>query len=124
QLSERAGPDDIARAALELGCRSVAFTYNDPVLWAEYAIDTARACRGRGIKAVAVTAGYITPLARGPFYAVMDAANVDLKGFTEEFYQKYTLSHLAPVLDTLRWLKHDSAVWFEITNLIIPQAND
>jgi len=73
---------------------------------------------------VAVTAGYITPEARGPFFEVMDAANVDLKGFTEEFYQKYTLSHLQPVLDTLRWLKHESEVWFEVTNLIIPQAND
>jgi pyruvate formate lyase activating enzyme len=102
----------------------VAFTYNDPVLWAEYAIDTAKACRERGILAVAVTAGYITPEARKPFFEVMDAANVDLKGFTEEFYQKYTLSHLQPVLDTLRWLKHESEVWFEVTNLIIPQAND
>jgi AmmeMemoRadiSam system radical SAM enzyme len=105
-------------------CKSVAFTYNDPVLWAEYAIDTARACRERGIKAVAVTAGYITPEARKPFFEVMDAANVDLKGFTEAFYQKYTLSHMQPVLDTLRWLKHESEVWFEVTNLIIPQAND
>ena len=102
----------------------MAFTYNDPVIWAEYAIDTAKACRERGIKTVAVTAGYITPEARRPFFEVMDAANVDLKGFTEEFYQKYTLSHLQPVLDTLRWLKHESDVWFEITNLIIPQAND
>ena len=107
-----------------MGCRSVAFTYNDPVIWAEYAIDTAKACRERGIKAVAVTAGYITPEARRPFFEVMDAANVDLKGFTEEFYQKYTHSHLQPVLDTLRWLKQESDVWFEITNLVIPQAND
>ena len=117
-------PSRSPSAAESLGCKSVAFTYNDPVLWAEYAIDTARACRERGIKTVAVTAGYITPEARGPFFEVMDAANVDLKGFTEEFYQKYTLSHLQPVLDTLRWLKHESDVWFEITNLIIPQAND
>jgi AmmeMemoRadiSam system radical SAM enzyme len=124
RLSEQATPDAIAEAALNLGCRSVAFTYNDPVLWAEYAIDTARACRARGVKAVAVTAGYITPQARGPFFEVMDAANVDLKGFTEEFYQHYTLSHLQPVLDTLRWLKHESEVWFEITNLVIPDAND
>jgi AmmeMemoRadiSam system radical SAM enzyme len=123
-LSERATPEQIAVGAGSLGCKSVAFTYNDPVLWAEYAIDTARACRERGIKAVAVTAGYITPEARGPFFEVMDAANVDLKGFTEEFYQKYTLSHLRPVLDTLRWLKEESEVWFEVTNLIIPQAND
>lgn len=123
-LSESASPEAIATAARELGCRSVAFTYNDPVVWAEYAIDTARACRAAGVKTVAVTAGYITPAARGPFYEVMDAANVDLKGFTEEFYQKLTLSHLQPVLDTLRWLKHESNTWFEITNLIIPRAND
>ena len=123
-LSESASPEAIATAACELGCRSVAFTYNDPVVWAEYAIDTARACRAAGVKTVAVTAGYISPAARGPFYEVMDAANVDLKGFTEEFYQKLTLSHLQPVLDTLRWLKHESNTWFEITNLIIPRAND
>lgn len=124
QLSETATPDAIAAAAKDLGCRSVAFTYNDPVIWAEYAIDTAKACRAAGVKTVAVTAGYITPQARGSFYEYMDAANVDLKAFTEEFYQKLTLSHLKPVLDTLRWLKHETNVWFEITNLIIPEAND
>ena len=123
RLSEDATPEPIA-AGPSRGCRSVAFTYNDPVIWAEYAIDTAKACRERGVKTVAVTAGYITPAARGPFYEDMDAANVDLKGFTEEFYQQLTLSHLQPVLDTLRWLKHETDVWFEITNLIIPQAND
>ncbi|MBC7854660.1 MAG: AmmeMemoRadiSam system radical SAM enzyme, partial [Pirellulaceae bacterium] len=123
-LSESASPEAIATAARELGCRSVAFTYNDPVVWAEYAMDTAKACRAAGVKTVAVTAGYITPAARKPFYEVMDAANVDLKGFTEEFYQKLTLSHLQPVLDTLHWLKHESNTWFEITNLIIPRAND
>ena len=124
RLSQRALPDEIARAALEMGCASVAFTYNDPVIWAEYAIDTARACKELGIKSVAVTAGYITPEARGAFYQFMDAANVDLKAFTEEFYYRTTLSHLQPVLDTLRWLKHETNVWFEITNLVIPQAND
>lgn len=124
RLSQRALPDEIARAALEMGCSSVAFTYNDPVIWAEYAIDTARACKELGIKSVAVTAGYISPEARGPFYQFMDAANVDLKAFTEEFYYRITLSHLQPVLDTLKWLKHETDVWFEITNLVIPQAND
>lgn len=124
RLSDRAGPDDIAEAAIGLGCRSVAFTYNDPVIWAEYAIDVALACRARGLKTIVVTAGYITREARGDFYRVMDAANVDLKGFTEEFYSKYTLSHLAPVLETLKWLTRESETWFEITNLIIPSAND
>lgn len=123
-LSEKASPERIAEAALKLGCKSVAFTYNDPVIWAEYAIDTARACRERGIKSVAVTAGYITEQARPEFYAAMDAANVDLKAFTEGFYKNLTLSSLQPVLDTLRWLKHESNVWFEITNLVIPDEND
>jgi len=123
-LSESATPEAVAAAAQRLGCRSVAFTYNDPVIWAEYAIDVAVACHAVGIKTVAVTAGYITPAARGPFFAVMDAANVDLKAFTEEFYQRLTLSHLAPVLDTLRWLRAETDVWLEITNLVIPRAND
>jgi AmmeMemoRadiSam system radical SAM enzyme/AmmeMemoRadiSam system protein B/AmmeMemoRadiSam system protein A len=124
RLSEVAAPEAIAAAAREHGCASVAFTYNDPVIWAEYAIETAKACRAAGIKTVAVTAGYVTGLARGPFYEFMDAANVDLKGFTEDFYHHITYSHLQPVLDTLEWLKKETDVWFEITNLVIPQAND
>lgn len=124
QLSEDASPEDIAGAAARLGCKSVAFTYNDPVIWAEYAIDTAKACREQGLKTVAVTAGYITTEARKEFFAAMDAANVDLKAFTELFYQHLSLAHLQPVLDTLYWLKHESDVWFEITNLVIPEEND
>ncbi len=124
RLSEVAMPDMIASAAKETGCRSVAYTYNDPIIWAEYAIDTAKACRAAGIKSVAVTAGYITPEARPGFFHAMDAANVDLKAFSEDFYEKVTYSKLAPVLDTLHWLKHESDVWFEVTNLIIPDAND
>jgi AmmeMemoRadiSam system radical SAM enzyme/AmmeMemoRadiSam system protein B/AmmeMemoRadiSam system protein A len=124
RLSELATPEAIAEAARQHDCRSVAFTYNDPVIWAEYAIETARACRAVGIKTVAVTAGYITPAARRPFFEVMDASNVDLKGFTEDFYQHITYSHLQPVLDTLEWLKKETDVWFEITNLVIPGAND
>lgn len=123
-LSERATPEMIAEVAVRLGCRSVAFTYNDPVIWAEYAIDSARACHDRGLKTIFVTAGYINPEPRRAVFEVMDATNVDLKGFTEDFYQHYTLSHLAPVLDTLRWLHHESNVWLEITNLVIPRAND
>lgn len=119
-----ASPEDIAQAAVKHGCRSVAFTYNDPVVWAEYAIDTAKACHALGLKTVAVTAGYISPEARGPFYRHMDAANVDLKGFTSDFYKHITLSKLEPVLDTIRWLRNDSNVWFEITNLLIPNEND
>jgi pyruvate formate lyase activating enzyme len=123
-LRARASPEQIAEAAENLGCPSVAFTYNDPVIWAEYAIDTAHACRERGIKTAAVTAGYICPEARPAFFAVMDAVNVDLKSFREDFYRHYTLSHLQPVLDTLRWLKEESSVWLEITHLLIPDAND
>ena len=123
-LSQQATPDMIAEAAVQLGCRSVAFTYNDPVIWAEYAIDTARACHQRGLKTIAVTAGYICPQPRQAFFEVMDAANVDLKGFTEHFYRHMTLSHLDPVLDTLRWINRESDVWLEITNLVIPGEND
>jgi len=124
RLSEEAGPGDIAEAAERLRCRSVAFTYNDPVIWLEYAVDTARACRERGLKNVAVTAGYITPEARPEFYSLLDAANVDLKAFSERFYQKLTLSNLEPVLDTLKWIKHETDVWLEITTLLIPGEND
>ncbi|MCL6503883.1 MAG: AmmeMemoRadiSam system radical SAM enzyme [Pirellulales bacterium] len=123
-LSRRADPGEIARAAALLGCEGVAFTYNDPVIWAEYAIDCASACRELGLKAIAVTAGYICPEPRAAFFRVMDAANVDLKGFTESFYAHYTLSHLQPVLDTLQWIKADGHTWLEITNLVIPGAND
>ena len=124
RLSETASPETIAEAARQLGCRSVAFTYNDPIPWAEYAIDTARECRSAGVKTVAVTSAYMTPESRGPFYESMDAANVDLKAFTERFYRQLTLSHLAPVLDTIEWLARDTDVWFELTNLVIPTEND
>ena len=123
-LAGSAGPEAIVAAAVKTGCRSVAFTYNDPVIWAEYAIDIAAEARARGIKTVAVTAGYISPDARREFFQWMDAANVDLKAFTETFYRKLTQTHLEPVLDTLKYLKHETDVWFEITNLMIPGEND
>jgi pyruvate formate lyase activating enzyme len=124
RLMDQASPDQIAEAALRTACKSVAFTYNDPVIFAEYAMDVADACHARGIHAVAVTAGYMHPHARRDFYAKMDAANVDLKAFTDEFYFKLTGSHLQPVLDTLVYLKHETNVWFEITTLLIPTKND
>ena len=124
RLNDWASPEMIADAAVNAGCRSVAFTYNDPVIFLEYAVDTAHACRAKGIKAVAVTAGYIGESARADFYAGMDAANVDLKGFTEDFYHRICGGHLAPVLETLVWLRHHTDVWFEITTLLIPGAND
>ncbi|HID50243.1 MAG TPA: AmmeMemoRadiSam system radical SAM enzyme [Chromatiales bacterium] len=123
-LADQASPELIARAAEQLGCRSVAYTYNDPVIFHEYAIDTARACAEKGIKSVAVTAGYVDPEPRAEFYQSMDAANVDLKAFTEKFYYKLTGGHLEPVLDTLRYIKHETDVWLEITNLVIPGYND
>lgn len=123
-LADAASPETIARAAKSLGCRSVAFTYNDPVIFHEYAIDVAQACREAGIRTVAVTAGYVCDKPREEFYRYMDAANVDLKGFTERFYQQITAGHLQPVLDTLIYLKHETNVWFEITTLLIPGEND
>jgi len=124
RLTDQATPKAIARRAKELGCPSVAFTYNDPVIFAEYAMDVADACRELGIHPVAKTAGYITDEARPEFYQHMDAANVDLKAFTEDFYKKVTLGALQPVLDTLIYLKKETKVWFEITNLLIPDEND
>jgi len=123
-LSQAAEPEAIVQLARETGSRSIAFTYNDPVIWAEYAIDTARIARREGIRTVAVTAGYITEAARPDFYAEMDAVNVDLKAFTEQFYRKLAFAHLQPVLETLRWLKRETEIWFEITNLVIPTQND
>ncbi|WP_024303221.1 AmmeMemoRadiSam system radical SAM enzyme [Pseudogulbenkiania sp. MAI-1] len=123
-LAAAAGPEAIARAAADYGCKSVAFTYNDPVIFAEYAMDVADACHERGIKTVAVTAGYMGAEARRDFYAKMDAANVDLKGFTDQFYFALTGARLQPVLETLSYLKHETAVWLEITTLLIPGKND
>ncbi|WP_028989461.1 AmmeMemoRadiSam system radical SAM enzyme [Thermithiobacillus tepidarius DSM 3134] len=124
RLQDQASPEAIARTAEALGCKSVAFTYNDPVIFAEYAMDVADACHEHGIKTVAVTAGYIHDAPRRDFYAKMDAANVDLKAFTDDFYYKLTGAHLQPVLETLEYLKQETDVWFEITTLLIPGRND
>ncbi len=123
-LADAASPETIARAAHKLGCRSVAYTYNDPVIFMEYAIDVAEACHELGIQSVAVTAGYMCDEPRAEFYRYMDAANVDLKGFTEAFYKKLCAGQLRPVLETLMYLRHETNVWFEITNLLIPGEND
>ncbi|EGW55189.1 AmmeMemoRadiSam system radical SAM enzyme [Candidatus Endoriftia persephone] len=123
-LADSASPETIARTASQLGCRSVAYTYNDPVIFHEYAIDVAQACRELDIKSVAVTAGYVCPEPRAEFYRYMDAANVDLKSFDEGFYHKLTGAHLQPVLETLQYLKHETDVWFELTTLLIPGEND
>ncbi len=123
-LADAASPAQLAQTAVRLGCRSIAFTYNDPVIFHEYAIDVAQACRAWGIKSVAVTAGYMCPAPRAEFYQHMDAANVDLKAFSERFYHNITGAHLQPVLETLMYLKHETRVWFEITTLLIPGEND
>lgn len=123
-LAERASAETIATTARKLGCRSVAFTYNDPVIFAEYAMDVAAACRTAGVASIAVTAGYMTAEPRAEFYQYMDAANVDLKGFSEAFYHRNCCGKLAPVLETLKYLRHQTKVWLEVTTLLIPGEND
>jgi pyruvate formate lyase activating enzyme len=124
RLTDWAAPEAVAQVALRAGCRSVAFTYNDPVVFAEYAIDCAQAAHELGIKTVAVSAGYINPGARADFYRHMDAANIDLKAFSEKFYHSLCFGSLAPVLDTLRWIAHETNVWLEVATLLIPGHND
>ena len=123
-LAERASPENIARAAQRFECSSVAYTYNDPTIFHEYAVDTAIACRALGVKNIAVTAGYVCPEPRAEFYRHMDAVNIDLKGFTDDFYHKVCYAHLQPVLDTLIYVKRETTVWLEITTLLIPGLND
>lgn len=123
-LMVKATPDMIANKAKELDCRSVAYTYNDPVIFHEYAIEVAEVCAEQGIKNIAVTAGYVCPEPRAEFYRYMDAVNVDLKAFTEDFYRKLTGSHLQQVLETLEYIKYETNVWLELTTLIIPGEND
>lgn len=123
-LADAASPEQLAVAAKELGCQHIAFTYNDPVIFLEYAVDVAQACRERGINSVAVTAGYVCDAPRREFFGHMDAANVDLKGFTEDFYHKICGARLTDTLDTLIYLRHETDVWFEITTLLIPGHND
>jgi pyruvate formate lyase activating enzyme len=123
-LAAEASPKGIAHAAQAHGCRSVAYTYNDPVIFLEYACDTAEACRALGIRNVAVTAGYISPRARERFFSCMDAANIDLKAFTDAFYKKLCSAHLGPVLETIEYVRKETTVWLELTTLIIPGHND
>jgi len=124
RLCDQASPEELAAAAVQHGCKSVAFTYNDPVIFLEYAVDTAKACRTAGIKTVAVSAGYIHAEPRTEFFAHMDAVNIDLKGFSEAFYHKLCAGQLQPVLETLEYLVHETGVWTEITTLLIPGQND
>jgi pyruvate formate lyase activating enzyme len=122
--SEEGSPEEIVALALRSRCSAIAYTYNDPVIWAEYAIDIAAAARAAGLKNVFVSAGYVTAEARPEIFRYMDATNIDLKAFTEDFYRHVTLSHLEPVRETLAWLRHESEVWLEITTLLIPGRND
>lgn len=123
-LSSSASPQTLAETAERLGCRSIAFTYNDPTIFMEYAADVADACAERGVKSVAVSAGYVNPQARADFYSHMDAANIDLKAFTDSFYEKIAFAKLGAVLETLQYLRHETDVWLEITTLLIPGHND
>jgi pyruvate formate lyase activating enzyme len=123
-LADSASPTQLAQAAVELGCRSIAYTYNDPVIFHEYAIDVAQAARERDVRSVAVTAGYICPQPRVEFFAAMDAVNIDLKGFSEAFYYQLCGAHLQEVLDTLLYVHRETDVWLEITTLLIPGQND
>jgi pyruvate formate lyase activating enzyme len=123
-LADAATPAALVRAAKAHGCRSIAFTYNDPIIFHEYAIDVAAACRTAGIKTVAVTSGYVNPEPRREFYRFMDAVNIDLKAFTEGFYHRVCAGALRPVLDTLEYVRHETSTWVEITTLLIPGHND
>ena len=122
--SLEATPEDVIGIAKKYGVNSIAYTYNDPTIFGEYVIDISRLGRQEGIKSVMVTAGYIDKNARKDVYKYIDAANVDLKAFSETFYHKLTFSHLNDVLDTLVWLKNETNIWFEITTLLIPDEND
>lgn len=123
-LAESGSPEEIAAAAERLGCPSVAFTYNEPVVFLEYAIDVAEACHERGIRTVAVTNGYICPEPRAELFERIDAANVDLKSFSDGFYRRCCGARLAPVLETLEYLARETEVWLEIASLLIPGLND
>jgi pyruvate formate lyase activating enzyme len=118
-IGDEGTPETIVAAAKATGAAGIAFTYNDPIIFAEYAIDCARAAHEVGLYTVAVTNGYIEPEAYAPFFSVMDAANVDLKAFTEHFYQRYCGGHIEPVKETLKYLVHHTTVWVEVTTLII-----
>ncbi len=123
-LADSASPEKLAQVCEQMSCRSIAYTYNDPVIFLEYAVDVAQACREHNIKSVAVTAGYIDPEPRIEFFKSMDATNVDLKAFSERFYHKICGGHLAPVLETLEYIKHETDTWLEVTTLLIPGEND
>lgn len=124
KLLNQTEPEKIAQMAMEHGCKSVAFTYNDPVIFFEYAVDTAKYCRAMGIKTVAVTAGYINPEPAKEFFGLMDAANIDLKSFNKDFYKKYCLAELQPILDTIKYVKNETECWLELTTLLIEGEND
>ena len=123
-LADSARPEQLADVAASMSCRSIAFTYNDPIIFLEYAVDVAAACRVRDVRTVAVTAGYVDPEPRREFFKTIDAANVDLKAFTDRFYYKICGGHLAPVLETLEYIRHETDTWLELTTLLIPGEND
>ena len=124
RIGREVSPDEVARSAGEHGAPSVAATYNEPAVWAEYAMDIADACHARGVRMVAVTSGYISGRAREDFFRRMDATNVDLKSMREAFYQRLCGASLAPVLETLEYIRKETDGWLEVTTLVIPGEND
>jgi len=122
-LTTSATPDDVVQLAKQHHCESVAFTYNEPIISAEYVQDVAAACRNAGVKTVAVSNGYIAEKHRATLFDRMDAANIDLKSFSEKFYRDYCGGELEPVKETLRYLAK-SNTWLEVTTLLIPTLND
>lgn len=124
RLLKKTSPEEIVKIAKNYNCTSVAFTYNDPVIFFEYAIDTAKLCRDYGIKTIAVTSGYINPEPSRNFFKYMDGANIDLKGFSEKFYKKNCLAHLKPVLETIKYAVNETNCWVELTTMLIDGEND
>lgn len=124
KLGNKTTPEEIVKIAKQYNCKSVAFTYNDPIVFFEYAIDTAKLCRQEGIKTVVVTAGYINPEPAQEFFEYMDAANIDLKGFSERFYAKNCLAKIHPILETIKYVSNETPCHVELTTLLIEGEND
>ena len=124
RLLNKTSPDEIVRIAKNYNCKSVAFTYNDPIIFFEYAIDTAKLCREEGIKTIAVTSGFMNPEPAKEFFKYMDGANIDLKGFSEQFYKKNCLAHIEPVLNTIKYAVNETDCWVELTTMLIEGEND
>lgn len=116
-------PSQVVKQALDSGCKSIAYTYTEPAVFYEYVIDIAKLAKKKGLKNIIVSNGFVNQKPLKEMCKYLDAANIDLKSFSDEFYRKYTGAWLEPVLESLKTLKKEK-VWLEITNLIIPGLND